>query len=164
MNEQESLRLSFNIESKQLHLTRSLRERTLPPRGEKQPFDPIEPTIIGHWVEVKCDNGNTVYRRFLHNVLPLNYLVENIDLVEKLDTARESAGSADFRTTNPAAKGSRKRKPETTFEVVIPFPRDNCELIIYEQSLPGPDERRPRRREHIKLHLQACEAALAESV
>lgn len=141
MNKQESLRLSFNIESKRLRLTRSLREETSPPQGEQRPFNPIEPTIIGHWVEVRGDDGETVYRRFLHNVLPLNYLVETLD------------------TT---LKNYRRSKPETTFEVLIPFPRGNCELTIYEQSLPGPEEKKTRRREHIKLHLDECEQLVTE--
>ncbi len=135
MDKQESLRLRFNIESKQLRLTRAHREEIAPPQGEQQPFDPIEPTIIGHWVELKDDRGDTVYRRFLHNVLPLNYLVEM------------EATLKDHRSDNTAS----------TFEVLIPIPDGNCELVLYEQSLPGPAEKKTRRMQHIKVRLDSEE-------
>lgn len=130
LNTNKSLRLNFVIEGTQLKLIKTRQINVQAPSGENSPFEPISQSIIGHWAEIKMQSGETVYRRFLQNLLPLNY-IQQPDHTKKI------------------------KKKANSFNVDIPLADENCELFIYEQSLPNPQTKQPQLWLHSKINLNA---------
>ena len=132
MTTDTSRHLKFTIEEGHVRLLTTCQSDTHPPPGEKGPFKPVAPGIIGHWVEINKAPGSTVYRQFLRNLLPL-------------------PSTPQLKTKGKSSKGHK------AFDINIPMTEGPYELFIYEQTLPAPDVKQTRRLVHTRIDLNTCQ-------
>jgi len=99
------------------------------PAGEITPGKKVPDSIIGHWVEMISADGSKLYRRYLQRRLPIN---------------QENAGSK-----------LQKIYALEKYRILLPDLPEAHQLLLFEQSLPNADLKKPLKKQRLKLDLSA---------
>ncbi len=125
------LRLSLKIKDAKVVVDRVARCSGFRPPGEVRTGHEIPDSIIGHWIDICDKDGNVIYRRTIQKRLPLNM---------------EHAG---YRLQRIYALEN--------YCILVPDLEEGHNLVLYEQSLRRPDDKKPRRVERLRLGLMQSE-------
>lgn len=99
------------------------------PSGVSEPSKAVEPAVIGYWIELLDQHNCTLYRRFIHNQLPLNI-------------------------PHMCKNWSKRRQHRTRFEITLPACKGITHARLYEQCLRNQQDKQPRCVCHLDLALQ----------
>lgn len=123
------LRLALN-EQTALQLKKIRPTQSPAPKGEEHPEEPVPPSVIGFWVDVMDEQQKVLYRRFIHNTIPLNIPLQ-------------------------CKNWSKRKRTRTRFDLEIPAVRGATQAKLYEQSLRTQADKTPQRMCHIEFALNA---------
>ena len=102
-----------------------------PPLG--QPLSqPVPPSIIGYWIEIKNSDDDAIYRQFIHHI------PHNLDLTWSDWSSRQRAKAA--------------------YVIKIPALSSAHHIALYEQKITAPQQHMPIRQCHFNLLLQPTQS------
>ena len=129
MSSKHVINITLSLNGNKFYLDRLDVKSAPPPTGVANPNEPVPTGIIGYWVDILDNRQQTLYRRFIHNGLPLN---------------------PDFTCRD----WSLLRRRKFRFAIQVPALPNAHSVVLFAQYQASPADKKIQRRRHLNTFLE----------